>query len=172
MIFYLITLNLARFLNETAPQVEPPKEGKLSNAQAVQAVEAWKHSDFLCHNYVLNGLVDSFRCFEAFKNLMCHNYALYGLNDIKTEAMRESDLRIRHIFIALDIEKNHASEDMVNTMFASPGLSHGMWGKAIISATYLLDILVKKEIGRSSRINDEVVQDQRQQDDNDLQDER
>ncbi|GKA01505.1 retrovirus-related pol polyprotein from transposon TNT 1-94, partial [Tanacetum coccineum] len=26
---------------------------------AVQAVEAWKHSDFLCHNYVLNGLVDS-----------------------------------------------------------------------------------------------------------------
>ncbi|GKB75394.1 hypothetical protein Tco_0942289, partial [Tanacetum coccineum] len=59
MFFYLITLNLAWFLNETAPQVEPPKEGKLSNAQAVQAVEAWKHSDFLCHNYVLNGLVDS-----------------------------------------------------------------------------------------------------------------
>ncbi|GJU95227.1 hypothetical protein Tco_1319983 [Tanacetum coccineum] len=27
MFFYLITLNLARFLNETAPQVEPPKEG-------------------------------------------------------------------------------------------------------------------------------------------------
>ncbi|GKD78416.1 hypothetical protein Tco_1341037, partial [Tanacetum coccineum] len=25
----------------------------------VQAVEAWKHSDFLCRNYVLNGLVDS-----------------------------------------------------------------------------------------------------------------
>ncbi|GKB15760.1 pol polyprotein, partial [Tanacetum coccineum] len=57
-------------------------------------------------------------------------------------------------------------------MFLSPGLSHDMWGKAIISATYLLDILVKKEIGRSSRINDEVVQDQRQRDDNDLQDER
>ncbi|GJY64318.1 hypothetical protein Tco_0465778 [Tanacetum coccineum] len=57
MFFYLITLNLARFLNETAPQVEPPKEGKLSNAQAVQAMEAWKHSDFLCHNYVLNGLL-------------------------------------------------------------------------------------------------------------------
>ncbi|GJU25783.1 reverse transcriptase domain-containing protein [Tanacetum coccineum] len=59
MFFYLTTLNLARFLNETAPQVEPPKEGQPSNAQAVQAVEAWKHSDFLCHNYVLNGLVDS-----------------------------------------------------------------------------------------------------------------
>ncbi|GJS38065.1 hypothetical protein Tco_0536447 [Tanacetum coccineum] len=57
MFFYLITLNLARFLNETAPQVEPPKEGKLSNALAVQAVKAWKLSDFLCHNYVLNGLI-------------------------------------------------------------------------------------------------------------------
>ncbi|GJX69591.1 hypothetical protein Tco_0305318 [Tanacetum coccineum] len=39
-------------------QVEPPAEGQSSNAQAVQAVEAWKHSDFLCHNYVLNGLID------------------------------------------------------------------------------------------------------------------
>ncbi|GKF19381.1 hypothetical protein Tco_0068019 [Tanacetum coccineum] len=41
MLFYLGTLNLAWFLNETAPQVKPPKE------------------DFLCHNYVLNGLVGS-----------------------------------------------------------------------------------------------------------------
>ncbi|GJX61596.1 hypothetical protein Tco_0419355 [Tanacetum coccineum] len=65
---------------------------------------------------------------------------------------------------------------MVNTMFVSPGLSHGMWGKAIISATwgYLakISVLNLKEIGRSSRIDDEVVQDQRQRDDNDLQDER
>ncbi|GJW66152.1 reverse transcriptase domain-containing protein [Tanacetum coccineum] len=82
---------------------------------------------------------------------------------------------------------------MVNAMFLSPGLSHDMWGKAIISATYLLDkipckenkivlmnygweedylIIVLMEIGRSSRIDDEVVQDQRQRDDNDLQDER
>ncbi|GJV62109.1 retrovirus-related pol polyprotein from transposon TNT 1-94 [Tanacetum coccineum] len=59
MFSYLTTLNLARFLNETAPQVEPPTEGQPSNAQAVQAVEAWRHSDFLCHNYILNGLVDS-----------------------------------------------------------------------------------------------------------------
>ncbi|GJS88434.1 hypothetical protein Tco_0771070 [Tanacetum coccineum] len=27
---------------------------------------------------------------------------------------------------------------MVNVMFLSPGISFGMWGKAIISATYLL----------------------------------
>nr|GEY06231.1 Pol polyprotein [Tanacetum cinerariifolium] len=67
MFFYLTTLNLffvtmailEWFLNETAPQVEPHKECQPSNAQAVQAVEAWKYSDFLCYNYVLNGLMDS-----------------------------------------------------------------------------------------------------------------
>ncbi|GJQ95331.1 putative reverse transcriptase domain-containing protein [Tanacetum coccineum] len=58
MFFYLTTLGLARFLKETVPQVEPPAEGQSSNTQAVQAVEAWKHSYFLCHNYVLNGLID------------------------------------------------------------------------------------------------------------------
>ncbi|GJU78404.1 hypothetical protein Tco_1275474 [Tanacetum coccineum] len=68
MFFYLTTLGLARFLKETVPQVEPPAEGQSSNAQAVQAVEAWKHSDFLCHNYVLNG------CF-------CHVRFLLECND-------------------------------------------------------------------------------------------
>ncbi|OMO62208.1 hypothetical protein CCACVL1_22961 [Corchorus capsularis] len=55
MLFYLTTLNLARFLTESAPKMP---EGEL-NAQAVSALEAWKHSDFLCRNYVLNGLSDT-----------------------------------------------------------------------------------------------------------------
>ena len=55
MLFYLTTLNLARFLSEEAPTI--PEGG--GDAQAVNAVEAWKHSDFLCRNYVLNGLIDS-----------------------------------------------------------------------------------------------------------------
>ena len=55
MLFYLTTLNLARFLTEEAPQI-PDGVG---NVQAVSALDAWKHSDFLCRNYVLNGLVDS-----------------------------------------------------------------------------------------------------------------
>ncbi|GJT90955.1 hypothetical protein Tco_1079800 [Tanacetum coccineum] len=84
---------------------------------------------------------------------------------------------------------------MVNAMFLSPGLSHGMWGKAIISATYLLDKISCKEnkivlmnYGRKEDyliiyahnsstygffvFDDKVVQDQRQRDDYDLQDER
>nr|GFA00791.1 uncharacterized protein [Tanacetum cinerariifolium] len=58
ILFYLTTLGLVRFLKETVPQIEPPAEGQSSNAQVVQDVKAWKHSDFLCHNYVLNGLID------------------------------------------------------------------------------------------------------------------
>ena len=52
MLFYLTTLNLARFLTETVPVIA---EGQ-ADAQSVTAVDAWKHSEFLCCNYVLNGL--------------------------------------------------------------------------------------------------------------------
>ncbi|GJT55529.1 pol polyprotein [Tanacetum coccineum] len=47
------------------PQVEPPAEGQSLMHRMCEGgwgggklVEAWKHSDFLCHNYVLNGLID------------------------------------------------------------------------------------------------------------------
>ena len=55
MFFYLTTLNVARFLTESTPQLN---EGE-TDVQAVNAVDAWKHSDYICRNYVLNGLVDA-----------------------------------------------------------------------------------------------------------------
>ncbi|KAK9194952.1 hypothetical protein WN943_003067 [Citrus x changshan-huyou] len=55
MFFYLTTLNLARFLTEDAPK---PKEGE-TDFQVASAINAWSHSDFLCKNYVINGLTDS-----------------------------------------------------------------------------------------------------------------
>ncbi|KAL2512397.1 zinc knuckle (CCHC-type) family protein [Abeliophyllum distichum] len=55
ILFYLTTLNLARFLTKDAPKL---KQGE-GDIQAVSAVEAWKHSDFLCRNYVMNSLADS-----------------------------------------------------------------------------------------------------------------
>ncbi|KZV53575.1 hypothetical protein F511_27299 [Dorcoceras hygrometricum] len=55
LLFYLITLNLARFLIEEVPAL---KEGE-QNAESVSAVEAWNHSNFLCRNYGLNGLADA-----------------------------------------------------------------------------------------------------------------
>ena len=52
MLFYLNILNLARFLHETTPTLEEDE----SDTQLVAAVDAWKHTDFVCRNYILNGL--------------------------------------------------------------------------------------------------------------------
>ena len=52
MLFYLTTLNLAKFLREDAPVCSEDE----ADRQVVAVVDAWKHSDFLCKNYILNGL--------------------------------------------------------------------------------------------------------------------
>ncbi|KAM1728875.1 hypothetical protein PS1_019572 [Malus domestica] len=49
MLFYLTTLNLAKFLTEDALVSG-------TTAEEVAAVDAWNHSDFLCKNYILNAL--------------------------------------------------------------------------------------------------------------------
>ena len=62
--FYLTSLNLVRFLSEEAPTLN---EGE-TNMQVVNVINAWKHSNFLCKNYVMNGLHDSFcNVYCAFK---------------------------------------------------------------------------------------------------------
>ncbi|KZV21668.1 hypothetical protein F511_16374 [Dorcoceras hygrometricum] len=55
MLFYLTTLNLVRFLREDAPTVTENETDKDKRV----AFKAWGHGDFLCRNYVLNGLVNS-----------------------------------------------------------------------------------------------------------------
>ena len=52
MLFYLTTLNLARFLHKDGPKLDVGEIDK----EKLAAVDAWNHSDFLCRNYVLNGL--------------------------------------------------------------------------------------------------------------------
>ena len=54
MLFYLTTMNLVRFLTENAPKL---REDEL-DIQVFNIVDAWKHSDFLCRNYVINGLAN------------------------------------------------------------------------------------------------------------------
>ncbi|XP_073136834.1 uncharacterized protein [Henckelia pumila] len=51
MLFYLTTLHLARFLKEVVAVPAPN-----ADTQARSAFDAWSHSDFLCRNYILNGL--------------------------------------------------------------------------------------------------------------------
>ncbi|XP_070008622.1 uncharacterized protein [Nicotiana sylvestris] len=52
--FYLTTLSLQKFIKEDVPVLpdETPKNERFL------VIEAWKHSDFLCKNYVLSGLED------------------------------------------------------------------------------------------------------------------
>ena len=52
MLFYLTTLNLARFLTKNAYALDKNE----IDEQMVTMVEVWKHLDFLCKNYVVNGL--------------------------------------------------------------------------------------------------------------------
>ncbi|KAB2631113.1 hypothetical protein D8674_008632 [Pyrus ussuriensis x Pyrus communis] len=49
MLFYLTTLNLAKFLTEDAPVSG-------TTVEEVATVDAWNHSVFLCKNYILNAL--------------------------------------------------------------------------------------------------------------------
>ncbi|XP_028074665.1 uncharacterized protein LOC114277046 [Camellia sinensis] len=66
MLFYLTTVSLASFLSEDPPVVEENEQDK----QKLMALDTWKQLDFLCLNYVLNGLADSlFNVFYAKKSV-------------------------------------------------------------------------------------------------------
>ena len=52
MMFYLTTLNLARFLTED------PSKANEDDRDSLMAFDIWKISDYLCRSYVLNGLTD------------------------------------------------------------------------------------------------------------------
>ena len=54
MFFYLTTLCLQRFIPKDAPEVSE----ETSEKDRFIVIEAWKHSKFLCSNYILSGLQD------------------------------------------------------------------------------------------------------------------
>jgi hypothetical protein len=70
MLFYLTTLTLSRFLTEDPPAGEDEVDTQSNTAtevgQNIQVtnglkltLDAWNHSDFMCKNYILNGLSDT-----------------------------------------------------------------------------------------------------------------
>ncbi|XP_070055477.1 uncharacterized protein [Nicotiana tomentosiformis] len=54
MFFYLTTLSLQKFIKEDVPVLP---ESTPEN-ERFMVTEAWKHSDFLCKNYIISGLED------------------------------------------------------------------------------------------------------------------
>ncbi|KAL0332840.1 UNVERIFIED_CONTAM: hypothetical protein Scaly_2185500 [Sesamum calycinum] len=63
MLSYLTMLNLARFLSEEAPVVS---EGE-TDTQKGAAMDAWGHGDFLCRNYIFDGLSDTLYKYSSAK---------------------------------------------------------------------------------------------------------
>ena len=55
MLFYLTSLNLTRFLTGEALKLKED----MRDIQVIGVVDAWKHSEFMCRNYVMNALIDS-----------------------------------------------------------------------------------------------------------------
>ena len=51
MLFYLNTLNVAHVLTGSGNF-----EDELKPARAIM-IERWQHSDYMCKNYILNGLI-------------------------------------------------------------------------------------------------------------------
>ena len=65
MLFYLTTLNLTRFLMEEAPKLKEDEH----DIQVISAVDAWKHYDILCRNYIMNALTDSLYNVYTYKKI-------------------------------------------------------------------------------------------------------
>ncbi|CAL8121381.1 unnamed protein product [Prunus armeniaca] len=55
MLFYLTTMYLAHVVRKEAPK---SGENPMSK-ETTMTIEAWKQSDFLCRNYILNRLDDT-----------------------------------------------------------------------------------------------------------------
>ncbi|XP_075092618.1 uncharacterized protein LOC142172853 [Nicotiana tabacum] len=55
MFFYLTTLSLQKFIKEDVPVLS----NETPETERFLVIEAWKHSDFLCKNYILSGMEDA-----------------------------------------------------------------------------------------------------------------
>ncbi|GJV46330.1 retrotransposon protein, putative, ty1-copia subclass [Tanacetum coccineum] len=72
--------------------------------------------------------------------------------------------------MGIAVEPNKIANAVKNLGFPAPLFLSGSLKGSSIGVE--LNIFLKSDIGKSSRIDDEVIQDQRQRDDNDIQDER
>lgn len=83
MLFYLTTLNLEKFLREDVLTLNVDE----TNQQVVVVVEEWKHADFLCRNYILNGLDNILStCIVLCKQQNCYGNLLTRSTKRKTPA--------------------------------------------------------------------------------------
>ncbi|XP_073312417.1 uncharacterized protein [Primulina huaijiensis] len=89
MLFYLTTLSLSRFLKEDPPTVVENETD--TNMRA--ALDAWNQSDFLCKNYILNGLDN------ALHNMYCQVKTTKELWDMLDKKYRAEDAGLKKFIV-------------------------------------------------------------------------
>ncbi|XP_075486463.1 uncharacterized protein LOC142526077 [Primulina tabacum] len=89
MLFYLTTLSLSRFLKEDPPTVA---ENETDTNMRV-ALDAWNQSDFLCKNYILNGLDN------ALYNVYCQVKTAKELWDMLDKKYRAEDAGLKKFIV-------------------------------------------------------------------------
>ena len=87
MLFYLTTFNLLRFLTEYGSKLKEDEH----DIQVISVVDAWKHSDFIWQNYVMNALTDSF--YNVYSNKKVANELWESLDwKYKTEDVGDQEV--------------------------------------------------------------------------------
>ena len=89
MLFYLTTLNLARFFTENAPKLKEDEH----DIHDISVVDSWKHSDFLSRNYVMNALID------ALYNVYLDNKTTNELWKSLDQKYKIEDIRTKKFFM-------------------------------------------------------------------------
>ena len=80
MLFYPTTLNLTRFLTNDAPKLKEDEH----DIRVISVVDAWKHSDSRCKNYVMHVL--TYSLYNVYSNKKTTNKIWESLNrKYKTE---------------------------------------------------------------------------------------
>ncbi|XP_070049004.1 uncharacterized protein [Nicotiana tomentosiformis] len=133
MFFYLTTLSLQKFIKEDVPVLpdETPENERFL------VIESWKHSDFLCNNYILSGLEDDpyniYSNIETSKQLwialerkyktedvglkkfVAAKYLNYKMVDSKSVITQVQELQvIIHDLLAEDISQINTNKDFKN----------------------------------------------------------
>ncbi|RVW11854.1 hypothetical protein CK203_085695 [Vitis vinifera] len=97
MPFYLTTLNLVHVLKE-----ECPKALEQLTKETFNVIEAWKHSDFLCRNCILNvaSIIEKLPpSWKDFKNYLKHKRKELSIEDLIVRLRIEEDNRKNDKFV-------------------------------------------------------------------------
>ncbi|GJS94704.1 hypothetical protein Tco_0801672 [Tanacetum coccineum] len=108
-----------------------------SNAQAV---EAWKHSEFLCHNYVLNGLVDSLY------NVYCKTTTTKELWESLERKYKNKDAGTKKFMVARFLDyKMDDSKNVITQVQDLQVLLHDIHAKGMtMSETFQVAAIIEK----------------------------